>query len=481
MATALAMPAPRRASLTMPTFAVGLPLLALTMATANPGVSALAVASLMAIVLLLWRPGEPPVLVFVSGMQWLQAAAAIIQANVLGDPLWTLSETRGFEEATALSLIWVTCFAVGVRLALIKRPPVSLAHVELGAISPRLAFRIYIAWTLALAVLERIPIAALRQVIVALTDFRWAIVFALFWMVLRTRSHWHLLALVFVGEVFVGFLSFFSNFKTPVYLLAIAAAAADYRIRPRQVLGFAAVACLAVYLGILWSAIKMDYRDELNQGTGEQVSTISRGDQLRALVGLLGTVDGEVLRDGLDRLVERFAYVEQFAHVVDFVPAFAPHADGEFHAAAFRHVLMPRLIFPDKPALVSDTVIAERYTGQLLVYEGRQTSISVGTPADGFIDLGSYGMHVSAIFLGLLAGLAYRFVLTLRGQHQALASSLAVATVLPLLTIELSIIKFIGGLFTRLILVVLLWKVAIPFALSLLAGRRRRQSARQGA
>ena len=469
---------PRRASLAVPTFAVGIPLLLLSLGTANPGHTAAAIASAMCVALLLWRPGEPPVLLFVAGMQWLQGAVEVFHADVLGEPLYAMSETRGLEDATLLTLIWVAVFALGLRLALIGRAPVPLAEVPLGAISPRLAFRIYLAWTAALVVLERVPVGGLRQALVAATDFRWAIVFALFWMVLRQRQNWHLLGLVFVAEVATGFLSFFSDFKTPVYLLAIAALAADYRLRARQALGFALVGVFALYLGTLWSAIKMDYRDTLNEGTGKQVTTISRGEQVRALLDLLGTVDAEVLEVGLDNFVERFAYVEQFARVLDYVPAMVGHADGELHAAALRHVLMPRLFFPNKPALVSDTEMAERYTGHMLVYEGRATSISVGTPADGYIDYGYSGMHLSALLLGLLVGLSYRFVLTLKGQHQALASSLAVALVLPLSTVEQTVVKLVGGMLTRVILVVLLWKFAIPMALSLLASRRRHQEAK---
>jgi hypothetical protein len=464
--------APRAASLTRPTLALALPAISLALLSANPLITAAAVASLAAIVLLTWRPGEPPVVLFVSGMQWLQASIAIFHADILGEGLWTLSYAHGFETATWLSLGWVVVFALGMRLALIGARNRVLREGQWANIDPRKAFRLYLAWTVLGLAFHKVAVGGLYQVAIALDGLRWSVVFAVFWLVLRQRRDFWLLAVVFVFEFLTGFLGFFSNFKLPMYVLAIAFLAADYRMRPRQVVALAVVGAAALYLGVLWSAIKMDYRDTLNQGSGAQVVSIGYTERIESLLSLLGDADGETLEAGLDSFVARFAYTEYFAHVVDFVPAIAPHERGELHLAALRHVLMPRLLFPDKPALVPDTVLAERYTGLMLVRTGRDTSISIGIAADSYVDFGVPGMFVSALFLGLFAGFTYRWTIALRGDP-LLASSLAVGLLLPLGTLELTVVKFIGGHATRLIIAVLVWKTVIPAASQLLGMRRR--------
>jgi hypothetical protein len=189
-------------------------------------------------------------------------------------------------------------------------------------------------------------------------------------------------------------------------------------------------------------------------------------------VSLVGSTDSRVLRAGLDSFVTRFAYTEYFGHVVAFVPALVPHEDGELHANALRHVLMPRLLFPNKPSLPSDTELTERYTGLMLTHNPRATSISTGTAADSYIDFGVPGMFVSALILGLFAGLTYRWTTRLRGDP-LLAASLSVGLLLPLGTLELTITKWFGGHLMRLIVAALVWKVAIPVASQLLGLRRR--------
>src|SRR3954464_4229495 len=76
--------------------------------TPNPTLTVLAVLILVACVQLLWREGEPPVLVFACGMQWLQAAGSIFYSNSYD---MTLEQAAGgswqYSQATLLSLIGI--------------------------------------------------------------------------------------------------------------------------------------------------------------------------------------------------------------------------------------------------------------------------------------------------------------------------------------------------------------------------------------
>src|SRR5436189_6450512 len=87
--------------------------------TPNGLVTSAAFAVLPILGLLLWREGEPPVLLFGCAFQWLQATAAIFYTNHFGQ---TLEEAFGSNElsvATWLSILAVVVLAVGIRCGFI--------------------------------------------------------------------------------------------------------------------------------------------------------------------------------------------------------------------------------------------------------------------------------------------------------------------------------------------------------------------------
>src|SRR4051794_24772547 len=90
--------------------------------TANPLLTPFAIAVLIAVVRLLWRRGEPPVLVFAGAMQWLQAAAAVLYTDFNGLSVAQAGGSPQFETATWLSIAAVLVLAFGMRLALVRSP-----------------------------------------------------------------------------------------------------------------------------------------------------------------------------------------------------------------------------------------------------------------------------------------------------------------------------------------------------------------------
>src|SRR3954464_5874227 len=88
--------------------------------TANPVLTPFAIAVLIAVVRLLWRKGEPPVLVFAGAMQWLQAAAAVFYTDFHGLSVEQAGGSPQFETATWLSIGAILVLAVGMRLALLR-------------------------------------------------------------------------------------------------------------------------------------------------------------------------------------------------------------------------------------------------------------------------------------------------------------------------------------------------------------------------
>jgi hypothetical protein len=434
------------------------PALAIAYLTANPLPTVAAVASLALIVGLLWRPGLPPALLFICLMQWLQGALLVLHADMLGVEVWTLSYAHHIEEATYLTLAWVSTIAVGAFLV-VRR--ISLSDAASPFTAPLSLPRVIVAyaiWTFAMPFLAAVAPAQARQIVESLEALRWVLVFAIFsqgWAMTGGR----LVVLgVLVLEIAVGFLSFFSDFKTPLFLFAIALVSAGYRPTLRQYVALGVVFAVTLYLGIVWSSIKMDYRDQISGGRGTQTQAIvlSTEEQISVFVGLIGTLDSATLESGAQKLVSRIAYVEYFAYTLGYVPSVRRHEEGRIWLNAIAHVFVPRVLFPDKARLESDTAIAQRYTG-LLLSTNRGTSITIGLPAETYVDLGAVLMFIVPFLLGLMYGTVFRYFVTQR-HAGAIAQGLAVAMHVWLTSVGPASTKILGGYVSLLIIALAVWR-----------------------
>lgn len=442
--------------------------LALSTATVNAGPTIAAVLSFALIVQLQWRPGLPPALLFMCLMQWLQGALMVLHADFLGVDLRTQTLARHIEEATYYTLGWVAMIAVGAFLVTRRITVASAATTTSIHFSFRRLLVVYAVWTFALLAVGPVAPAQLHQVVETLEVLRWALVFAIF----AQGSSMPYGGVIVVGilgfEIVVGFLSFFSEFKIPLYVVALALMSAGYRPTPRQYATLAGVFVVTLYLGIVWSSIKMEYRNELNggRGTSTQEVVLTTGEMIDAFIGLVGTVDAERLEKGADQLVRRIAYVEYFGYVLGYVPSVRAHEDGRLWLNALGHVLIPRLLFPDKPGLESDSMITERYTG-IDMGDNPGTSITIGVPAETYVDLGPVWMFAVPLLLGVMYGSVYRFFVTKR-YGGPIAQGTAVAFHLSLTSVGAASTKILGGYLSLLIVTLLLWRFGWPFLARLL-------------
>src|SRR6266487_2267847 len=98
---------------------VTLALAALGTLSVNPVLTPFAILMLPVVASLLWIRGEPPVLLFACGMQWLQASVAVFYTDFYGLTLNAMQGGAELIKATWLSLIGVLVLAIGMRAALV--------------------------------------------------------------------------------------------------------------------------------------------------------------------------------------------------------------------------------------------------------------------------------------------------------------------------------------------------------------------------
>jgi hypothetical protein len=175
-------------------------------------------------------------------------------------------------------------------------------------------------------------------------------------------------------------------------------------------------------------------------------------------------MDEGMVRDGFDSMVQRWQYIDLLAATMGNVPANRPFEDGALMGASVLHVLQPRLLFPDKPPLPSDTDIAVRYSGIRFDLGGNaaNTSISLGYVAELYVDFGFAGTLAGTFIFGFIFGRVVRFLTSPCALPAIVSSGLALVVMMPVLFFEQTLLKMVGAFLTTFIVVLVLRKYLLP-------------------
>jgi hypothetical protein len=421
---------------------------ALGLRSANPLLTAFAVLVLPTVAQLLWRRGEPPALVFACAMQWLQAAAAVFLTNYYGISMTQAFGSPQLETATWLSLITILVLAAGMRLPLMHRAGSrqKLIEREGAEINLRKAFLAYVISYIIGTGLNSYAwiVPGLTQLLLPLAAIKWIFVFILAYSVLEQRRGYFLLAILVLFEVATGFLGYFAGFKGVFFIVTVATLASPLAMDARRLSLLLLVFCCLLAFGIFWSAIKMEYREYLNEGATQQAVVVPLEERANKLGELVDKFTWADFNAGLDAMVLRVSYVHYFALAIINVPDAVPYENGALWWGTLKHSLMPRLFFPNKPIL-DDSERTRIYTGMVVSGTEADTSIGIGYIGESYIDFGPKGMFAPIALLGVFYGLIYR-IFAIRN-HRVLLGSAVASTILVFgaYTIETSNVKLVGG------------------------------------
>jgi hypothetical protein len=422
-------------------------------AAPNGLVSAFAVVVGVLLIGMLTRTGEPQVLLYAVLYQWLQAAAALLYADLRGERLVDVYGSESMLVATWLTLFGVLAFGAGIWLTAGRATKsTSPIAAEFAPLSIR---NLFIAWLIAFPVVPLLALAggvlpSIRQLLLSIAQLKWVIVFIFAATVFRQGRGYQMLAVVIAMEALYGVLGYFAEFKTIFLFVGLAAVFALERLTGKRIVVMAVTVVVLIVLATVWTAVKDDYRRFSNQGTKQQTVEVSPTEQLSMLVELVDSQSTESLADAVERLIERVAYVQIFSWVIDYVPAIVPHQNGALWLGAIRHITSPRVLDPEKPALDDSAETAE-YTGLAIAGTSEGTSIGLGYIAESYVDFGSTLMLLPIFAMGVLVGGTYR-ILARRESLRLLG--MACATVLVALganLVETSNAKMLGGLVTSFI------------------------------
>jgi hypothetical protein len=381
-------------------------------------------------------------------LQWLSVFTGVFYSMLRGIPIDALFGGPELTRAIQLSAVALVVAAVGARFALIgarvhgsdrfasEARTLSIDGVWWGFVA---------SWAITLASVQLAGLSGqIRQLALAMSGVEQVMFFVLAYVVLSRRESYRYLAIAAVVEIGGGIGGFFADFKIPLFILFIAAVGVMARMTLGRMLVATGIVSITLLMGIVWSAIKLDYRDYVSGYSGAQVVIRPWDDRIEYLADKVSELDSYDLMRGVDLLASRVSYIEFFGYVIRRVPNNLPFEGGRLIGAAIEHIMKPRLLFPDKRPLEDDTVKTERYTG-IVFHSARQTSISLGYVAEAYIDFGSPGMFIVVFFLGLTWGAIYRFFVTwIPGIFGA---AMSIPVLFAAAELETGFIKLLGGMF----------------------------------
>jgi len=459
-------------------FVLGLVILAIASAGPNIALAGASAATLVVGTALLWRAGEPPTLLLVFFFQWLQASLAILQATFAGETLDEYYLGSGLaDEATFLALAALTAMALGMRLVVgpVRRELQQQARAQTARGSSQKWFILYATfWSIGIAAqFGARSVPALAQVFLGVDTLRWAFFFMLGVVHFergRKAGWWFPIAFVFEFALSLG--GFFSSFKTVFFVTFLAAAMAGVKVSTSRVIGGLLIGIAAFGMGVVWTAVKSDYRSFASGGEMAQTVNVGYPEQMAKLGELVGQLDEEALGKATQDFLSRISYVEFFGSVLSYVPQNVPHEGGALLADAFARPFMPRALFPEKTE-INDSERTRYYTGRFVSGVERGTSISIGWVGETYIDFGPWGMMLGAMAIGGFYGLIYRLLTTWRRTKGILGFGMATAVLLPVSFMETSITKAIGGVVASGLVALLLAQFVVPLVSPWLANYRR--------
>ena len=396
----------------MPKPALVLPVLvllsALLLFQANPLLGAYGLLGLIVIVRLFWTRQQPAIIFWALLHQWLQVNGSVLQSGLMSVPLRdVLVYGARADSAYVLAMTGLLAFAFGLWLTTRRLTRESLT-AWLETLQPQRCMLTYLVFLVAYDTLTLLAPPWASEAVNAVGLLKWGFFYLFFCAVLHTRRYIGLLALFIGLDFVVSLVDIFASFRAilimPFILLPVF-------MRDRLSIGtrlaFVMFGVTIISVGLIWTAVKGDYRVYLAHGEKGQVIRVSNRDALGELVRLVGALDSEKLSQAVINMTSRVSYIDFLSGVIDNVPARQPHEDGALTFAAIEHVLKPRMFFPNK-ATLEDSLVLNKYIGHY-VADHRTTSMSIGYVGDFYIDFGWYA-PVAIFFFGLVLGRQYAFL-----------------------------------------------------------------------
>ncbi len=370
-------------------------------------------ATLILILQLTWRQNIPNVFVFIMIYHWLQVVSYIFYVNESwnGD-LNQQTESSGKAYIVSLAGLIIMSFIFN-RIAY-KQFSITTKRFEqeLALINPQRVMLLYLVLYFISNILGSIAfsVSALTQVFINIALIKWAGFTLLGFIAVKNKSYRKFFIIAFALEFVSGFFSFFSSFKDVIFYTIIVALTFVKQVESRIAFRSLLVGAVLFSFALVWTIVKGDYREFLNNGTGEQVVVVSQDEAFTKLGDLVTSLNEAAINNGTEQLLYRLQYVFNLSKSMDMVPATIPYQNGAVWKSTITYISVPRFLNPGKTAY-NASERATKYTGIMYAGTEQGTSFSLGYFADCYVDFGVPGMFLALAMIAWLWSRAYRFFL----------------------------------------------------------------------
>jgi hypothetical protein len=343
--------------------------------------------------------------------QWTQSSLGIFYRGLTGREVPAISGSD-YRPMVLLALGCCLALAAGIKVGLLTRKPPDPNVPRPGyAFGFGLLVTAYVASIFVEGSLLQIApyYTSFRQILTTLDTARLGILFLLLRRLCSPRPRWGLIATVVAIEVVLGITGFFAGFREPLVLAALAILEVFNPKNRQHWVAVTVAAVSAVLLGLVWMGIRGQYRREYSELDQFGQSRSVRINRVRDLVGGFLNADPADMWATADSLVERLWAIYYPALALERVPKYLPHTNGTITGAALTHIVTPRIFFPGKPELPSDSDSVRKYANVHVAGRESDTSIAFGYSIESYIDFGVPLMFLPVFAFGIFVGAAYAF------------------------------------------------------------------------
>ena len=412
----------------------------------------------------LQQPYKSSVFSIIFFYHFLQIIAGIWQATYLGKDINYRSGNMGL--ATITSLVSLMVMFAPIIYYQNKLPRLSFATLKNHAdkLSLNKTLYAYVIAFLISGVLSpiRFLLPGYTQIIITVVNLKWFF-FLLFGFQCLLKNKRKKEFYFFVGiEFLLGFYSFFSDFKTVVFFVAVLYLTMLTMISIKKLLIGCGVFIIVFFGATIWTTVKVEYRQFLNKGSASQNVEVSQNEALTKLYEITNSQGKSITSSATGKFLDRLQATYHLAKTMDIVPDIIPYQNGKNWGETFAFVFTPRLFNPDKGEL-NTSEKASKYTG--IKYAGLEqgTSFSLGYFGDCYIDFGLLGMAIGLFLIGLLFGVTYYYFLRNSSPNLIFNYSVVCALFMRFFAFEMDSVFFIGNLFTDLLTYFLLVQFFFPW------------------
>jgi hypothetical protein len=388
----------------------------------------------------------PPVLALAATMQWVSVTIGVFYYQFTGRPLDAIIRAD-YRLMVVLGLGCVVAMIVG--LAIGRRAIERMSPKESLRPAHALTFKtlvlVYVVYTAVLAAVSitAIDFGGFAMAMVAFSYLRLGLLYLLMRRFV-SRGEYVMVAGVLAMEVVLGITGFYAGFRDPLIMAALAFLEVFDRRKLRHWAIISSLGVLMVTLGIVWIGVRVAYRARYVEDDKFSSSRSARVDALGAAVSEWASQSSQELWEDIDRFVDRMWTVYYPALMLDRVPGVLAHTNGDLMLDTLRYTFEPRLFFPDKPYIMSDSDMVRKYSGVMVAGEAQGTDIAFGYAAESYIDFGVPGMFVPIFIWSLFVGIASQLIFREYHHRDMAVSVVAVIGWFSLYLFERSWTKTIG-------------------------------------